>query len=177
MYQHLFKVLQNIIGKHKLFKYGFNFSPMYRRSVGRINEVSKDLHTVKLEIPLNYKNRNYVGTIFGGSLFAATDPIYMIQLIQILGDDYVVWDKAATIKYKRPAKEKAYVVFQFSNEEIQDIKSKVNLNNEIDIVKQVNITNKDGVVYAELDKIIYVAYKRYYKKKLRDKKKSPDTKD
>ena len=63
---------------------------MYRRSTGRITSVSDDLFMVKVKIPISYKNKNYVGAIFGGSMQAATDPIYMIQLLNILGDDYVV---------------------------------------------------------------------------------------
>lgn len=61
---------------------------------------------VKVRIKLSYKNSNYVGSIFGGSLLSATDPILMVQLINILGNKHVVWDKAAAIKFKRPAKEK-----------------------------------------------------------------------
>ena len=87
---------------------------MYRRSTGKIIEVSNDLHRVKIKLPLSYKNKNYVGAIFGGSMLSATDPIYMIQLMQILDDSYVVWDKAASIKYKRPAKETLYGEFNFS---------------------------------------------------------------
>tara|TARA_B110000240_G_C13483785_1_gene446463 strand:+ start:476 stop:664 length:189 start_codon:yes stop_codon:yes gene_type:complete len=61
---------------------------------------------VKVRIKLSYKNSNYVGSIFGGSLLSATDPILMVQLINILGNKHVVWDKAAAIKFKRLAKEK-----------------------------------------------------------------------
>jgi acyl-CoA hydrolase len=66
---------------------------------------------VKVRIKLSYKNSNYVGSICGGSLLSATDPIFMIQLMNILGNKYVVWDKAAAIKFKRPAKEMCYVDF------------------------------------------------------------------
>ena len=86
MYKIAFEFLKRFFSEAALFKYGFNISPMYRRSVGRIVFVSSDLHEVFVKIPLNYKNRNYVGAIFGGSMFSATDPIYMIQLMNILGD-------------------------------------------------------------------------------------------
>ena len=69
---------------------------MYRRSTGKVIKVSEDLLFVKIKIPISYKNRNFVGSIFGGSLFSATDPLFMIQLMNILGDNYVVWDKDAT---------------------------------------------------------------------------------
>ncbi|WP_235270985.1 PaaI family thioesterase [Flavobacterium sp. 316] len=90
----------------------FNISPMYRRSCGKIFFVSDDLHVVKIKIPLTYKNKNYVGSMFGGSLFSATDPIYMIQLMQILGKEYVVWDKSTEIRFKRPVYANAFVTLQ-----------------------------------------------------------------
>ena len=96
-YQKLTAVGTKFISKHKLFKHGFNLSPMYRRSTARIVEVSEDLKQIRSKLPISYKNRNYVNSIFGGSMFAAVDPIPMVQLMNLLGDGYVVWDKAAQI--------------------------------------------------------------------------------
>nr|WP_255416078.1 DUF4442 domain-containing protein [Reichenbachiella sp. MSK19-1] len=143
----------------------FNLSPMYRRSTGRITTVSDDLMRVDIKIPLSYKNKNYVGTMFGGSLFSATDPIYMIQLMQILGDNYVVWDKASTIRFKRPVTRDAYAVFSFSPEEITAMKQAVLDHGETDIVKLLLITDKKEMVFSEVEKTIYVASKSYYKEK------------
>lgn len=168
MYQKLFALLEKIFRKDQIFKYGFNLSPMYRRTVARIKEVSKDLHTAKIKISLNYKNRNYVGSIFGGSLFSATDPIYMIQLIHILGDDYIVWDKAAKIRYKKPAREDAYATFHFSPEEIISIKKEVDKKGRIDWIKNLNITDKTGQkIFCEVEKTIYIASKNFHKTKTR----------
>lgn len=158
------------MSKASIYKYGFNLSPMYRRSTGRIYEVSEDLHSVKVKIKLSYKNSNYVGSIFGGTLFSATDPIFMIQLMNILGTDYVVWDKAATIKFKRPAKETCYVDFVFTDDEIEIIKKDVAENKEIDLIKNIKLTNKENsIVFAEVLKTIYVADKEYYKEKRKKK--------
>lgn len=170
MYQQISKILNKVFLPHQIFRYGFNFSPMYRRSCGRVRDVSADMHLVKIEIPLNYKNRNYVGSMFGGSMLSATDPVYMIQLMGILGEDYVVWDKAASIRYKRPAREKVYVTFEFSKNEIEEIKSRINVEHEIDLVKHLNLVGREGKVFAELDKTLYVASKSYYKKKRQNKK-------
>ena len=171
MYATIAKVLEKFISKSNLYKYGFNLSPMYRRSTGRIYEVSDDLLEIKVRIKLSYKNSNYVGSIFGGSLFSATDPIFMIQLMNILGNDYVVWDKAASIKFKRPAKETCYVDFILTADEITQIKKDVEIKKEIDLVKNIKLTNKDkSVVFAEVSKTVYVANKNYYKEKIRLKK-------
>lgn len=170
MYSLISKYLTKIFKKSTVFKYGFNISPMYRRSTGRVVSVTDDLFVVKIKIPLSYKNKNYVGSIFGGSLLSATDPIYMIQLINILGDDYVIWDKDASIKFKRPAKETVFADFVFTSEEIEKIKQDVSLNKEIDLVKNLHIINKEkSVVFAEVSKTIYIANKQFYKEK-RNKK-------
>ena len=166
MQQKITQFLQKIFRPDQIFKYGFNISPMYRRSVGRIKNVSRDLMKVEVKLPINYKNRNYVGAIFGGSLFASTDPVYMIQLMHLLGDDYVVWDKSATIHYKRPAREKMSANFEFTKVEINEIKTRIDVENEIDIIKKVDIKNKNGKVFSSVEKTIYIASKAYYKKKL-----------
>lgn len=170
MYRTLTQIAKRLFSDAQIYKYGFNWSPMYRRTTGKIIDVSEDLLYIKIKIPLNWKNRNYVGSIFGGSMLSATDPIYMIQLLNILGDDYVVWDKSATIKYKRPGKESVFCEFIFSSEEIINIKKQVESKSEIDIVKTPNIVNKNDIVIAELSKTIYVASKTFYKNKLKTRK-------
>ncbi len=166
MYQTLARIAENFFKKSTIFKYGFNLSPMYRRSTARITEVSEDLKSVKVKIPISYKNKNYVGSVFGGSLFAATDPVFMIQLINILGNEYVVWDKQASIRFKRPVRENAFVDFILTNEELEQIKRDVKEENEIDLQKTIYITNKQNtVVFAEVSKVIYIADKTYYKNK------------
>lgn len=154
------------IGKSKIFKYGFNLSPMYKRSVAKITYVSEDLLNIKIKLPISYKNRNYVNSIFGGSMFSAVDPIPMVQLINLIGDDYVVWDKSAEIYFKRPAKENLFAEFQYTNEELQEIKANVKLHNEIEIVKTTKLTDKEKTtVFCEVKKTIYIADKEYYKEK------------
>ena len=165
MYKRLFNFLNRFFRPDQIFKYGFNWSPMYRRTVARIKYVSRDIKTVKIEIPLSYKNVNYAGSIFGGSLFSATDPIYMVQLIQILGDDYIVWDKSASINYKKPARSKAYAIFEFNEAEIDEIITTVQRDGRLNITKQLDLTDKNGEVFAKIEKVIYISTKAYYKAK------------
>ncbi|MDI9310959.1 MAG: DUF4442 domain-containing protein [Limnohabitans sp.] len=170
MYQQLSKLARKFVKPATFLKYGFNLSPMYRRSTARIEFISDDLKTFRIKIPLNYKNRNYVGSIFGGSLFAAVDPIPMIQLMYLLEEKYIVWDKSAQIRFKRPARENVYAIFEFSDDEIQDIIQNVNNLKEYEHQKHTQITNKTGdVVFCEVIKTIYIADKEYYKSKINNK--------
>ncbi|MEQ9378816.1 MAG: DUF4442 domain-containing protein [Imperialibacter sp.] len=172
IYQTIAKIGSTYVGKSKLFKYGFNLSPMYRRSTAKIIYVSNDLMEVSIKLPISYKNRNYVNSIFGGSMFAAVDPIPMVQLMNLIGDDFVVWDKSAQIFFKRPARENIYADFTYSLEEFDEIRSKVRLENEIEIVKTTSLTNRDKtIVYCEVKKTIYVADKAYFKDKREKSKK------
>ncbi|PRX57867.1 DUF4442 domain-containing protein [Flagellimonas meridianipacifica] len=172
IYQKLTKVGSKFLGKHILFKHGFNLSPMYRRSTGRIVTVSKDLMDISVRLPINYKNRNYVNSIFGGSMFSSVDPIPMVQLMNILGENYVVWDKSAEILFKRPARETLFADFTYSKDEIENIKERVASDNEITIVKTTQLMDKEkSKVFCEVKKTIYVADKAFYKRK-RSKTKS-----
>lgn len=172
-YQKLTAFGKKFVSYHLLFKYGFNWSPMYRRTTAKVVKVTPDLSEIIVKLPLSWKNRNYVGTIFGGSMFAAVDPIPMVQLINLLGDDYVVWDKSAEIKFKRPASQNLYAHFIVDQEEIDEIKTRVAQENEIEILKLTALKDKDGQKeFCVVTKTIYIADKSYYKKKRRLKTKS-----
>lgn len=171
MYKTASTFLLKFIKPSTLYKPLFNWSPMYRRTTAKLIEVSDDLHTVKIKMTLNWKNRNYAGSIFGGSMLAATDPIYMIQLIQILGGDYVVWDKSVEARYKRPAKSTIYGVFDFTQDEVESIKQNVAADNEIDIIKTMNLIDEKRNIIATFKKTLYIADKSYYKDKIKSRSK------
>jgi len=115
---------------------------------------------MRVKLPLNWRTRNYVGTIFGGSLYGAVDPHYMIMLIKILGPDYVVWDKAATIRFKKPGRGTLYARFEISEEEIALIRRRLETEHSIDRVYTVELSDADGVVHAEVDKTVYLRRKK-----------------
>ena len=111
--------------KTKVKRWGFNFFPAYRGSGGRLTYIADDFHEIHIKLPLSWRTRNYVGTIYGGSMYGAVDPLYMVMLIKILGSDYVVWDKAATIRFKRPGRETLFAEFNVTPEEIAEIKEEL----------------------------------------------------
>ena len=69
----------------RLQRWRFNFFPAYRGAGARITYIAADWREVRIKLPLNWLTRNYVGTIYGGSMYGAVDPIYMIMLIRLLG--------------------------------------------------------------------------------------------
>ena len=165
MYRQLTAVLRRVLPESALFKHGFNLSPMYRRSTGRVTHVSDDLHEVEVAIPLSWRNANYVGTMFGGSLLSATDPILMIQLLHILGDGYVVWDKAVEMRFRRPARSRVTARFVFTEDEVAAIRQAANAEGETDWAKPVELVDEDGEVVARGTKTLYVATKAFRREK------------
>jgi len=121
--------------------------------------ISDDFHEVKVKLPLNWRTRNYVGTIYGGSIYASIDPIYMLMLMHIIGDDYVVWDKAAKIRFKKPGRETLYADFSLTPEEIAEIKRLAETEKSIDRVYNLELKDKNGVVHAFIEKTLYISKK------------------
>ena len=146
--------------KSRRFRWGFNFFPCYRGTGGRVTYIADDFHEVRVKLPLNWRTRNYVGTIFGGSIYGAVDPIYMLMLINILGPEYVVWDKAAKIRFRKPGKSALYIDFRVSKDEVAEIKRMAADARSIDRVYELELKDKDGTVCAQIEKTLYISRKR-----------------
>ncbi len=138
----------------------FNFFPAYRGTGGRIVYIADDFSEVRVKLPLNWRTRNYVGTIYGGSIYASIDPIYMLMLIHILGPEYIVWDKAAKIRFRKPGKDTLYVDFKLSQQEIDEIKLLAEDAKSVDRIYDLELKDKNGVVHAQIEKTLYIAKKR-----------------
>ena len=167
-YKKITDLVSKFIGKSKVLKYGMNLSPMYRRTTAKVIYISEDFKEIKIKLPFSYKNANYVNTIFGGSMFSAVDPFPMTQLMSLIGDEYVVWDKAAEIFFRRPAKEDLFADFIYTDEEIDEIKQKAQEQDEFEIIKSTKLTNKDkSIIYCEVRKRVYIADKLFFKEKIK----------
>ncbi len=140
----------------RLLRLGFNLFPAYRGTGARITYIAGDFREIRVRVPLSWRTRNYVGTIFGGSMYAAVDPIYMIMLIRTLGPDYVVWDKSASIRFRRPGRGTLYARFLLPEEETDAVREAAALAPSVDRVYRVELADAEGVVHAEVEKTIYV---------------------
>jgi hypothetical protein len=136
-----------------------NLYPPYLGAAVRVTRISDDFRNVEVEMPLRFYNRNYVGTHFGGSLYSMCDPFYMLMLINILGPEYIVWDKAATIRFKKPGKGMMKATFQLTEEQIAEIRAAAEIQSKVEPQFQVVIKDAEGNVVAEIDKLLYVRKK------------------
>ncbi len=148
----------------------FNFFPAYRSTGARVKFISNDYSEIHVKLRLYWRTRNYVGTVFGGSIFGALDPMHMIQLIKLLGDDYVVWDKEANVRFLRPVSSPVFARFLVTDELIGEIRKEVTEKKEIHRVMHSQFEDRNGKVYATVDKTVYIALKDYYKSKRKAKR-------
>ena len=118
--------------------------------------IAPDWSEIRLDVPLSWRTRNYVGTIFGGSMYAGIDPIYMIMLIRRLGPEFVVWDKAATIQFKKPGRETLRARFVIGDEELSAIRTALESKRSVDRTYLVELTDSSGMVCATIEKVIYI---------------------
>lgn len=125
----------------------------------KLQFMSKDYRHAKVKMPLTVYNKNYMGTQFGGSLYSMTDPWYMLMMIKNLGKNYIVWDKAASIRFKKPGTGTVYAEFNLTQEDIDEVKAYVETNTKMDKTFKVEIKDDSGKLIAEVDKVIYIRKK------------------
>lgn len=141
------------------FKNLMNLWPPYRAAGIKLDYIGRDFRSLHVSMTLHWYNQNYVGTHFGGSLYAMTDPFYMLMLMHNLGRDYIVWDQAASIRFRKADKGKVSALFQLTETELEEIKQSVEKQGKTLFKKQVLIINRNLEIVAEVDKVIYVRKK------------------
>src|SRR6185312_15728704 len=133
--------------------------PPYLGAGVRVTHIAADFRRVEVEMPLRFYNRNYVGTHFGGSLYSMVDPFYMLMLMNILGPGYIVWDKAASIRFKKPGKGVMKASFHLSEEQIAEIRAAADTQPKVEPQFLVVVKDAEGNAVAEIDKLLYVRKK------------------
>ena len=124
-----------------------------------VKSFNSNYTSIVVQMKMRFWNKNYVGTHYGGSLFSMTDAFYMLMLVNILGKNYIVWDKSSSIRYKSPGKGMVYATFTLTPEQIDAIRRESDIAKKIEPEFTVQITDKEGKVVAEVKKVIYISKK------------------
>jgi len=140
-------------------RYLWNLFPAYRGTGGRIRYLSSDQREMRIELPLSWRTRNYVGTIYGGSMYGCLDPVMMVLLIRALGPEYVVWDKAATIRFLKPGRTTLHCRIALEDSELEGIRTALRTERSVDRVYLLELSDAKGVVHAQVEKTVYVRRK------------------
>ncbi len=136
-----------------------NMWPPFLGAGIKVMRMDDDMRAVDVEMKLTKLNRNYVGTHYGGSLYSMADPFYMLMLLANLGREYIVWDKAATIRFKKPGKGTVRAEFRLSEEQIEGVREKLKHQPKYEPTFLVEIKDAHGTVIAEVEKLLYVRKK------------------
>jgi acyl-coenzyme A thioesterase PaaI-like protein len=151
--------LQALMTSHAGMRRMLNLWPPFLFSGISVREISKDFRHTKVRLKKKMLTSNYVGTLFGGSLFAMTDPFYMVMILKNLGKEYIVWDKRSEIEYVSPGKSTVYAEFFLSDQELDEIKGEVAASGKYLKWFEVDIKSTDGTVVAIVKKQIYIRKK------------------
>ncbi|MGE5053162.1 MAG: DUF4442 domain-containing protein [Acidobacteriota bacterium] len=156
------KILLKVLGgsgRSHALRRGVNLWPPFLGAGIRVKHIASDMKAIDVEMKLRWWNANYVGTHFGGSLFAMTDAFYMLMLMANLGRDYIVWDKAASIRYRKPGKGTVRAEFRLSDAQLDDIRDKLKALPKCEPTFMVEVKDEQGIVIAEVEKLLHVRLK------------------
>ena len=135
--------------RSRLLRFRFNLFPAYRGTGARITYIADDMREIRVRLPLSWRTRNYVGTIFGGSMYGAVDPILMVMLIHNLGREYVVWDKSASIRFRRPGRSTLHARFTLDEAALDASRRAAAAADRVDREYRVELVDAAGEVHAE----------------------------
>ena len=137
----------------------FNCYPPYMMTGITVREIAPDWRRVVVQMGLHWYNRNYFGTHFGASLYAMTDPFYVIMLARNIGPDYVVWDRAAHIDFLRPGRGRVTASFELSPAMIDTVIAATAGGEKHEPTWPVEVRDEAGEVVARVAKTLYVRRK------------------
>ena len=144
----------------RLFKLGLNLWPPFLFTGIHVTAVGADWRSARVELRLRPWNRNYVGTQFGGSLFAMTDPFWMLLMLHALPRDYIVWDKAGEIEFVKPGRSTVHAEFRIDDAVIEEIKAAAAGGDKVLRWFETDVVDGDGDVVARVRKQLYVRLKK-----------------
>jgi len=136
-----------------------NLWPPFLGAGIRVTRLQADWKAIDVEMKLRFWNANFVGTHYGGSLYSMTDPFYMLMLIHNLGRDYIVWDKSASIRFRKPGTGKMRAAFRLSDEQIDSIRQQLQTQEKVEPTFLVEVRDEGGEVVAEVQKLLHVRRK------------------
>jgi acyl-coenzyme A thioesterase PaaI-like protein len=144
----------------RLFRHVMNWWPPYRGAGIRVTAISPDWHHVRVELRPRRRNRNYLGTHFGGSLYAMADPFYVLMLLHVLGEDYLVWDQAAEIEFLKPARGVVAAEFHLDGPHVERLRREAADGSKLLPDYVVQIKDSSGELVARVRKRLYVRLKK-----------------
>jgi acyl-coenzyme A thioesterase PaaI-like protein len=143
----------------RLLRFGLNMWPPFLGAGVRVRSIAPDFREVRVEMKLRVGNRNYFGTHFGGSLYAMTDPFFVLMVHHNLPRDYMVWDKAGSIDYVAPGRGPVSATLRLEQADIDTILRMTDDGDKHLHLFKVDVVDGEGLTVAKVEKIVYVRKK------------------
>ena len=143
----------------RLFRHGINLWPPFLFTGIHLTALSADYTRARVELRLRPWNRNYVGTHFGGSLFAMTDPFWMLMVLHHLGREHMVWDKAGEIEFVKPGRGVVRADFALDAATLDALRTGAAGGAKVLRWFENEVVDADGDVVARVRKQLYVRRK------------------
>jgi acyl-coenzyme A thioesterase PaaI-like protein len=121
-----------------------------------IERIAPDWRSVRVRMKLSLRNKNYVGTHFGGALFSMTDPFYMLMLMNLLGKDYLVWDQSSNITFIAPGRGTVFAQFEVTPAMLDDIAANTQNAEKYLPTYAVTVVDEQNKPVAEIKKTLYI---------------------
>ena len=144
----------------RTLRHALNLWPPFLFTGIHVATIADDFRHARVELRMRPWNRNYVGTHFGGSLFAMTDPFWMLMVMHAIGDDYIVWDKAAAIDFERPARGTVNAEFRLDDAVLDELRAAAAGGDKVLRWFDTPIRDGDHEVVARVRKQLYLRRKR-----------------
>ena len=139
-----------------LFRRGINLWPPFVGAGIRVTRVSADSRQIDVTLKLRLLNRNFFGTQFGGSMFAMTDPFFALMMLRNLGPEYVVWDKAGSIAYRKPGRGDVFAHFRLPASAVARARKATAHGARYEPTFRVRVVDGDGETVADVEKTLYI---------------------
>lgn len=139
----------------RAFRIAMHVFPPIRNTGVKVEHISDDWRHWKMRLPLSAKTRNYVGTHFGGTLYSAADPHIMLAWMHILGDEYVVWDKSASIRFRRPGTGTLRAEFAIPETDVDDVRQRLGSERKVEKTYHLAWVDAQGRSVAEVEKVLH----------------------
>lgn len=141
-------------------RFAMNIWPPFVGAGIGVRHIAPDFRSATVEMPLRWTNRNYVGTHFGGSLYAMVDPFLMVMLLHNLGAEYHVWDKSGSIDYLAPGRGRVWARLELAEKDLQQVRQMTEAGDKHLHLFSIDIKDDEGMVVARVEKVIYIRRKR-----------------
>jgi len=148
-----------MVVSENMLKWAMRFyPPLFFQRIWVI-KFDKGFTGVHVKISKSFLNVNYNRTIFGGTIFSASDPFYALlfdQILQRRGLKCRVWLRSAEIRYLKPGATNLYFTISLSEEQIKEAETILLTEGKFVKAYPMNIFSSEGLLCATVINEVYI---------------------